>query len=208
MVDQTLEEKRKQQILAAALTCFTRKGYYQTTMDEVVKESGLSKGALYWYYKSKKELFLELFDFYLHSYMNEIVKHISPDDTFEETLRKMGSIVFSMMESDMEHMNVFMEFMNFAMRDEDMRNKINDVYQEILGMMETLLEENLEGKKLKKEDIFKLSSIAAVLIDGLMIYEMFGLLKVNANDIWNYFVKMLSTFMKNGMDKFDKVLDK
>ncbi|MCK4832919.1 MAG: TetR/AcrR family transcriptional regulator, partial [Anaerolineales bacterium] len=53
--------ERKQQIFQAALACFGRKGYHLTTMDDIVQESGLSKGALYWYFEGKKELFLSLF---------------------------------------------------------------------------------------------------------------------------------------------------
>jgi AcrR family transcriptional regulator len=44
----------------AALACFARKGYHNTTMDDIVAESGLSKGTLYWYFKSKDDLFLSL----------------------------------------------------------------------------------------------------------------------------------------------------
>ena len=56
-----VSEERKAQIYQAALTCFNRKGYHRTTMDDIVAESGLSKGSLYWYFKSKKELFISLF---------------------------------------------------------------------------------------------------------------------------------------------------
>jgi AcrR family transcriptional regulator len=52
--------ERRKQIMDAALTCFTRKGYTNTTMDDIVAESGLSKGALYWYFKSKDDLFTEM----------------------------------------------------------------------------------------------------------------------------------------------------
>ena len=52
--------ERKQQIYQAALACFNRKGYHLTTMDDIVIESGLSKGALYWYFDSKKALFISL----------------------------------------------------------------------------------------------------------------------------------------------------
>ncbi len=51
--------ERRAQIIEAALACFTRKGYNNTTMDDIVTESGLSKGSLYWYFKSKDELFAE-----------------------------------------------------------------------------------------------------------------------------------------------------
>ncbi|NLW68696.1 MAG: helix-turn-helix transcriptional regulator, partial [Bacteriovoracaceae bacterium] len=38
---------RKQQILAAAKRCFQRKGYAQTTIDEIAAEYGMSKGSIY-----------------------------------------------------------------------------------------------------------------------------------------------------------------
>ena len=43
---ETLAE-RKQHILEAALICFARKGYHQTTMDDIVHEARLSKGGVY-----------------------------------------------------------------------------------------------------------------------------------------------------------------
>ncbi len=48
-------EERRSQILKAALRCFAHHGYHQTTMDDIVEESGLSKGTLYWYYESFEE---------------------------------------------------------------------------------------------------------------------------------------------------------
>ena len=55
-------ENRKNQILNAAFEVFVKKGYSKTTMDDIVLASKLSKGALYHYYGSKKELFLSLID--------------------------------------------------------------------------------------------------------------------------------------------------
>lgn len=55
-------EARRQQILEAALVCFGEKGFHASTMDDLVRASGLSKGSLYWHFKSKDEVFLALFD--------------------------------------------------------------------------------------------------------------------------------------------------
>jgi AcrR family transcriptional regulator len=49
-------EQRRQQILDAARLCFARKGFYETSMQDVFHESGLSAGAVYRYFKSKDEL--------------------------------------------------------------------------------------------------------------------------------------------------------
>jgi AcrR family transcriptional regulator len=47
---------RRQQIAQAALRCFTRTGFQQTSMADIIAESGLSAGAIYGHYKNKEEL--------------------------------------------------------------------------------------------------------------------------------------------------------
>jgi len=49
-------ESRREQILIAAWKCFSRKGFHSTSMADVIKEAGLSAGAVYLYFKSKDEI--------------------------------------------------------------------------------------------------------------------------------------------------------
>jgi AcrR family transcriptional regulator len=55
-VSQTHLDARRQQILDAAIECFSRQGFHPTSMQDIIKESGLSSGAIYTYFKSKEEL--------------------------------------------------------------------------------------------------------------------------------------------------------
>src|SRR5689334_9488027 len=54
------KEARRTQILDAAVRCFARRGYYQTTIEDLVTETGLSRGALYLYYPSKEAMYLAI----------------------------------------------------------------------------------------------------------------------------------------------------
>jgi AcrR family transcriptional regulator len=49
-------DARQRQILDAALACFSRQGFHKTTMKDIVRESGLSAGAIYNYFSSKAEI--------------------------------------------------------------------------------------------------------------------------------------------------------
>jgi len=51
---------RRQQILDAARICFTRNGFHQTSMQDVIKQANLSVGAVYRYFPSKTELIAAL----------------------------------------------------------------------------------------------------------------------------------------------------
>ncbi len=55
-------EARRQQIVDAAWACFARKGYYQTTMQNICQESGLSPGAIYRYFASKEAIIKAVWD--------------------------------------------------------------------------------------------------------------------------------------------------
>lgn len=50
----------KEQILRTAFNLFARKSFKEVTMKEIVDESGLSKGAVYHYFVSKEQLFIEV----------------------------------------------------------------------------------------------------------------------------------------------------
>ena len=52
----------KDRIFDAALGIFSTKGYHDTRMDEIVEESGTSKGSIYFHFPNKERLFLALVD--------------------------------------------------------------------------------------------------------------------------------------------------
>jgi AcrR family transcriptional regulator len=51
-------EKRRKQILKAALEVFTQKGYAAATVPEIAQAAGVAAGTIYLYYPSKRELFV------------------------------------------------------------------------------------------------------------------------------------------------------
>jgi AcrR family transcriptional regulator len=57
-ISEDQRQARRDQILAAAWRCFSRRGIHATSMEEIIREANLSAGAVYLYYKSKDELIL------------------------------------------------------------------------------------------------------------------------------------------------------
>src|SRR5580704_9075040 len=55
-------ETRRQQILDAALVCFSRDGFHATTTADIVRESGVSQGTLYLYFATKDDIVVALAD--------------------------------------------------------------------------------------------------------------------------------------------------
>jgi TetR/AcrR family transcriptional repressor of uid operon len=51
-----LQADRRDEILAAAQTCFARSGFHQTSMQEICAQAGMSPGNLYRYFRSKEDI--------------------------------------------------------------------------------------------------------------------------------------------------------
>jgi len=70
----------KDRILDAALDVFSRKGFYNARMDEIVEESHTSKGAIYFHFPNKERLFLALVDQFANLLERRIVAAISEEE--------------------------------------------------------------------------------------------------------------------------------
>jgi AcrR family transcriptional regulator len=61
-ITESQRETRRQQILDAALRCFSRDGFHNTTTADIVRESGVSQGTLYLYFTTKDDIIVALAD--------------------------------------------------------------------------------------------------------------------------------------------------
>lgn len=65
-------EKRRRELLNAAKRLFVRKGYRGTTTEEIARAARLTKGALYYHFKSKEDILFALVDFMLDRFRSAI----------------------------------------------------------------------------------------------------------------------------------------
>lgn len=70
----------KGKILDAALDIFSRKGFYNTRLDEIVDASHTSKGAIYFHFPNKERLFLALVDQFADLLERRVVEAIQNED--------------------------------------------------------------------------------------------------------------------------------
>ncbi len=61
-ISQDQRDARRQQILDAAVRCFSRDGFHTTTTANIVRESGVSQGTLYLYFANKDDIVVALAD--------------------------------------------------------------------------------------------------------------------------------------------------
>jgi AcrR family transcriptional regulator len=66
IVTEEHKENRRKKILESALVCFAEKGFEAATIDDIVAHSGISKGSIYNYFKTKDDIYVQLMNEYTH----------------------------------------------------------------------------------------------------------------------------------------------
>ena len=100
MSDASFETRAK--ILSVARTRFATKGYHGTSVDSIVKGTGLSKGAIYWHFSGKWDIYKSV----LHAEAERIKDLILPRDATNidvpAFLSDRGKLLIDEMTADME----------------------------------------------------------------------------------------------------------
>lgn len=78
---EALNEEKKQKIMNACIKEFSLNGYDKASTNQMVKEAGISKGLLFHYFHSKKELFLYLYRYIMAVYEQEFIEYMKTADT-------------------------------------------------------------------------------------------------------------------------------
>lgn len=130
-----VESEKQERIINVALKEFARNGYDKASTNEIVKEAEISKGSLFNYFNSKKELYLFLLD-YVTEMIEKIYAEVDWNETdFFERMRQIGLVKFKVYKK-------FPEAFNFlkALAHED----VAEVRSEIKKIGKDLITNGLE----------------------------------------------------------------
>jgi len=89
-------------ILMAGLKIFSRKGYNATTLEEVAKEASVTRGAVYWHFKNKYELYVSLVNKYGAKIYDRLNGVKNSKDTSINKIKNIIKAYFESLEDDEE----------------------------------------------------------------------------------------------------------
>ena len=187
-------EKRKLEILEAAMKCFLEKGFQNTTMEDVIEKVSLSKGGVYYHYGSTYEM--------IYDFMKSGIKYRGEKNKTIDTskLTSLDAITEMMMEriyDENEFKSIYAIFLK--LQNEDKR---------LCEMFENLKETNTEILSSVFDPNDKLSSIfedefLVTFVNTLIL----GYESLNQKEIFienkETIKKMLEEYLKN---KFPELL--
>jgi AcrR family transcriptional regulator len=141
-------EETREQVLAAAARVFAARGFHATSLDAIAEEAGFSRGAVYYNFADKEELFLELLDRRCAERSQDLrAVFTGADDDVESTSRQAqlaADHALAAMTGDHEWRALYLEFLAHAARDPAFRRRFSRRSQEMRGALEEVVVERTE----------------------------------------------------------------
>ena len=194
-MNNTRQIQRKEQIMDAALKVIISKGYENSRMDDIVDLSSMSKGAIYWYYKSKKEVYLNLVNYWVIKYSTVINHIVEEDDSAADQLKDVFDYFILQYEQDPSAFKALVEFWSLAGRDKDFHRKVDRVYTKFLEFLERIINRGVKSGEFKKLDVRITALSIMVNIEGIIWFTLFDAHGLSARE----YINTITNFILSGL---------
>jgi len=169
--DQLREERRKQ-ILDAALTVFSQKGYHATNVSDVAAQAGVSQGTIYWYFESKEALFTAALLWFFEGFGAEAFAAVENYQTAPEKLRALARSMQGFAKEAEGLFTLFVGFWASSSSPEKAGQFWVDVLREFNGVLAGIIDEGVRRGEFKPVDAEALGWALLAMYDGLAAYLM------------------------------------
>ena len=164
--------ERRRQIVDAALSCFTRKGYSNTSIDDIAAESGLSKGSIYWYFDSKSDLFAQVIDRFFEDFGQEAMDELDQHDRYADKLRAGVRAMTEMCRQSEGIFGLFLEYWAQSESRETASRHWADVLIRYERMIAAIIEQGVGSGEFRPVEADSLVWAIMAAFDGLAAYYM------------------------------------
>lgn len=178
-----IKNSRKNQILETSLRLFAYNGFHNTSIDQIAKETGISKGLVYNYFESKEELLQEVFQKSFSDF-DQFAELIASDKP-KQVLREVLDLFFNLLEERTEMYLLVGELSLRAHEFPFVLQYVGEKHKQYLNVLTTLLQNS--GMPNPEDEAYLLMA----LLDGistqyLVLKEKYPLNKYKAILISKY----------------------
>jgi len=186
-----LKDSTKNQILEAALRVFVKSGFSKTTMDDIVNESGLSKGAIYHHYGSKKELFLALIDYWENYFFKNIINKDLTNNNPDELLRDITLDVIKAFKSSKHIFLAELEFWSLSNHDLDVRKRTTELYSKLIVLFRNIISKGVSSGLYKNIDLDVAALSVMTSLQGVIWFSIFEKTEISAEKYLNDVIEFI-----------------
>ncbi|HDR91111.1 MAG TPA: TetR/AcrR family transcriptional regulator [candidate division Zixibacteria bacterium] len=184
------KDEKRRKILEAAGKCIAEKGYSAASMNDIAKMAGMTKGGLYWYFDSKRAIFMAILDEMIMTNRDiwEEIDRLSETLSPRELLRQGGIIFIKKLTEDPMLHKLYNEVRAEAMKDPEVRKKLLERISMAVEFIKKYFRDALEKGAVRARNTKRLSLCVVTMIMGLANANWMTGSVIDPIPHWNEFV--------------------
>jgi AcrR family transcriptional regulator len=169
MTDKPPAELRRQAILAAAIGVFAQHGFDVATTDQIARAAGLSKGGLYWHFKSKDDILAALLEQFFNQELAALEQLARASGSAGARLRQIGEQAANAILQMEPVLPVVLEFYALAARQAQVRAQIQGYYQRYQRRLVDLLQQGYDAGEFRSGTAEQIATFLIAQLEGLAL---------------------------------------
>ncbi len=161
------EKDRREQILAAARKCFIDQGFHPTRMDDIAREADLSKGGVYFHFRSKQEVFDSLVEEEYAASMGFLRSVVEGEIPISDKMARLGEYYLEYFSAAPDAPRFFVVMGEMALRDNRLANRLLEMQTAYIEMVARLIEQGVAEGFLRPVDSRAVAAILKAILDGV-----------------------------------------
>jgi AcrR family transcriptional regulator len=139
-------------------------------MDDIVEESGLSKGTLYWYFKSKEDIINAILRRLFTGELENIESLLEAKGTASERLIQLTSDRVIGMKRMSSLVPIIFEFYAVAVHQQWVKQFIGEYFEHFRNLLEALIQQGIDRGEFRPVNAKEAAISLASLYEGLTIH--------------------------------------
>ena len=147
-----LDEEKRERVLGAAINEFSAKNYNDASMNVVVKSAGISKGALFKYFKSKAGLFAFVYKMAL-SRVKDYLRRVRDESEGEDFFTRLRKVMLAGLDFISAHPGLAAIYYRIVFTGDSpyKREIVEEVHRESLAFIASLIQKGMEKGELRAD---------------------------------------------------------
>ncbi|MGO9411342.1 MAG: TetR/AcrR family transcriptional regulator [Spirochaetia bacterium] len=168
-----VSDKRKAEIVEAAARVFSKKGFGGARMDDIVQETGLSKGLLYWYFKSKDALIVALLERLMRPELNRVRTLADAGGPARERLVAFAESMVKDIALMERLMPITFEFYSVAFRNKVMKKAFQEFFRIFIDGIQRVIEQGIAAGEFRAVDSRRIALAIMASMEGNLLLWVF-----------------------------------
>jgi len=164
-----VSDERKYQILNAAEQAFTKKGLDQTRMDDIAEETGLSKGTLYLYFKSKDDLIIAILDRIFEGVFKQLDARKDNNLSAAEAISQFTEEAIRDYKMMLRLMPIAYEFLALAFRNKTVQKALKQYFRHYMDVLVPIIQRGIDSGEFRQVEAQEVAIAAGAIYEGTVL---------------------------------------